>query len=1003
MALERPRAATEVSRVSEFLLLKRSKAAVRNPLMDLGAAPARAWEYEDATKLKPSLMHELRSFYDLEYRSLKVREALKEATREIGVEALFAFASEEKEASSDDDRSDDDDATRGSDSRVSKAALVEGIRKLLRVEVRPSDLDGASGRNTISSDEFQNFVFYGKNETWRAEAIRRDPEDRCNDLRLLKRDSIRYDPVVLHLLRAFWIVCDKDGSGYLDKDEYVDYYTHLYASLNVEETKNAHWETYARSNAEKEWINDTAGHDTLDQNRFQISLFQIVDAYVDGEPSKDKVSKFLCFLLDLVTVDTQEEKNSASLQGKDTATSSSKDPRRIKFKWEVSEDWLESMDAERSDDAKVALEDRIESGAQKILLLTPALFENAKTRRAQSAQHKQERAIDIILRRLDLPKKKKKVSAKKRWRFAATTLALVATKHDDAKATRQRRKSSSSACESRRKSLSSSRRMSSSTTSGGGNKGGQKKHEVSQNKNNHRSPANGVDEAEEKKNRGEVVLEELISRSTPRDILIPKNIRRRAKSLTDLANRFDIDDMDDDDLPDDDDSHADPASVPAAKTASTDEQGAETIPTDAEPQRKDDTDHEKKTLATSASDKTTPRATADIALKKIAPDASAANATKLTTRTTRAIADKGLESKAREGSETRTTPITTTTTTTPMTTTQRKAREGPGTENVTKPTTTTTTTTTRGIADIGLERKAREGPGTTETVTKPTTTTLVATPGNDDVARGFESNGPALIVTRMSTKSESNSRLMEMDTSYVHYLVGHLGAARVPPSLSQLQSLFLCEGVASFPTTSAPPDIMAAISSEATKAPPKATGSSSRRRSTDRPRTAPMKKSLGKGLTLELEKNLPGAALPGYLLSSTIGGSGRAAAKTRRKSEAPKPSELLFDDVVLARGYDASRRSLDDPPARARPSSALPGAKSPPQQRRSYGDRPNTRRQRLGSCSSPQFFEEQQPAVIWESSLLPVRRPSTAFAAMRHLPPPRRRSSCRPAGVGSLL
>ena len=65
----------------------------------------------------------------------------------------------------------------------------------------------------------------------RSSFVRRDPE---NNSALLLRDAVRFDPNVRKLLRAFWILVDRNGDGAIDKDEYMDLHLHLYATVNVE-------------------------------------------------------------------------------------------------------------------------------------------------------------------------------------------------------------------------------------------------------------------------------------------------------------------------------------------------------------------------------------------------------------------------------------------------------------------------------------------------------------------------------------------------------------------------------------------------------------------------------------------------------------------------------------------------------------------------------------------------------------------------------------------------
>lgn len=389
-----------------------------NPLLDLGQlAPTRSREFEDKEQMQPTLMHELRCFYDSEYRLLKIQEALKDEMRKrgLGTKALF-----------------DDFGTNGSEA-ISKEDLINAIQRVLHVTVRQADMDNIDENDDelIDIDEFHHFIFStSSGRQWRAQPRRQDKRDKNNDVRLLQRDMIRFDPVVLNLLRGFWLVCDKDRSGYLDKNEYIDYHMNLYASLHVAETRTPGWQNYARRNAEKEWESDVQGNTRLDQCRFQISLYQIVDAYIDGEPSKENVAKFLCFLLDLVTVDTRpDEAIEATGEGE----------RRVKFRWEVDkENWLKPVEKDAtkvSENASIGLklEDRIEAGARKMLILVPQLDESRSHIEKKRRQQPAKKSIDTILNGMRLASKCKQrklviAMSKKRGRklrYMAATLAMA--------------------------------------------------------------------------------------------------------------------------------------------------------------------------------------------------------------------------------------------------------------------------------------------------------------------------------------------------------------------------------------------------------------------------------------------------------------------------------------------------------------------------------------------------------------------------------------------------
>ena len=108
--------------------------------------------------------------------------------------------------------------------------------------------------------------------------------------------------MVRKLLEGFWQVCDRDGSGSIDLEEYLFLHLNLYAAMNVEATQKEGWQDEARVVATREWDFDRQGFDSLNRDRFFTSFYQIVDAWLVGPPTTEAYVKFLCFLLDRITV-----------------------------------------------------------------------------------------------------------------------------------------------------------------------------------------------------------------------------------------------------------------------------------------------------------------------------------------------------------------------------------------------------------------------------------------------------------------------------------------------------------------------------------------------------------------------------------------------------------------------------------------------------------------------------------------------------------------------------
>ena len=66
--------------------------------------------------------------------------------------------------------------------------------------------------------------------------------------------------MVRKLLEGFWRVCDRDGSGSIDLEEYLFLHLNLYAAMNVEATQKEGWQDQAREVATREWDFDRQGH-----------------------------------------------------------------------------------------------------------------------------------------------------------------------------------------------------------------------------------------------------------------------------------------------------------------------------------------------------------------------------------------------------------------------------------------------------------------------------------------------------------------------------------------------------------------------------------------------------------------------------------------------------------------------------------------------------------------------------------------------------------------------
>ena len=144
---------------------------------------------------------------------------------------------------------------------------------------------------------------------------------------------------MLTALAALWKLADADGSGGIDRLEYLELHSHLFFAMSgsASEKHSRRLLAEARRIAEAEWDFDSHGRRELDMFRFQLSLFQLVDALVarkdvgpvSSESDSDDVSlrafaRFVRFLVHhLCTYDSHED---------------------VKFRWDLEpERWLQHL------------------------------------------------------------------------------------------------------------------------------------------------------------------------------------------------------------------------------------------------------------------------------------------------------------------------------------------------------------------------------------------------------------------------------------------------------------------------------------------------------------------------------------------------------------------------------------------------------------------------------------------------------------------------------------
>ena len=339
----------------------------RNPheLVCLGASrPSAPREFDGfsythrTSKNAHALLHELRCFFDASYRLHQVRMATKAQMRTLDLGCVQLFEKYDLDGSGCIDRDE----------------LGKAIRDSLHLNIRSSEVDvimseiDRDGGGDVDVDEFSAWLFAPSSEPWLDKKRRYQKDDPCHDQGLLRRDIARFDPMVRKLLEGFWQVCDRDGSGSIDLEEYLFLHLNLYAAMNTEATQKEGWQDEARVVATREWDFDRQGHDQLNRDRFFTSFYQIVDAWLVGEPTTSAYVKFLCFLLDRITVQDDDPDDGGR--------------RQVRLRWEADPLWLETLeplaDVLPEDNLDASLPDmerRLARGADKCIHAVPGLLE----------------------------------------------------------------------------------------------------------------------------------------------------------------------------------------------------------------------------------------------------------------------------------------------------------------------------------------------------------------------------------------------------------------------------------------------------------------------------------------------------------------------------------------------------------------------------------------------------------------------------------------------------
>ena len=124
------------------------------------------------------------------------------------------------------------------------------------------------------------------------------------DLALLQRESLKHDVRVRRILDHIWAATDRDGSGTIDKEEYIIMCKKVYRAI-VDDTDSPQADAEILKIAEEDWDADRQGHDHLDYERFTRAWFQLADHWTH-DLSADSYETFLS---NIFTTLTERDKN----------------------------------------------------------------------------------------------------------------------------------------------------------------------------------------------------------------------------------------------------------------------------------------------------------------------------------------------------------------------------------------------------------------------------------------------------------------------------------------------------------------------------------------------------------------------------------------------------------------------------------------------------------------------------------------------------------------------
>ena len=263
-----------VSSAPAKITSRRTGDADAAPTFPKGRVRRRPFSREQYPKLpRETMFHELRTFFDADYRLHMVRLELRKllASTKMSLSDLF-------------DKVDRDKSMKINRDELKLLIELAGCHiKDMEVDYLMSQIDGDdSGEVDLS----ELSTWYYSKEDDRLTTRRTRHDDDFTDRRILLRESLRFHPEVQTLMNDLWVMTDLDGSGSINKQEYV--ILHVQLQYYMLPKGEFHDTKKARKLAEAEWEFDRHGLEEMDKRLFDLAMFQLVDLWrTDGKINND--------------------------------------------------------------------------------------------------------------------------------------------------------------------------------------------------------------------------------------------------------------------------------------------------------------------------------------------------------------------------------------------------------------------------------------------------------------------------------------------------------------------------------------------------------------------------------------------------------------------------------------------------------------------------------------------------------------------------------------------